>query len=239
LRCGAREPLPGVRGRAAGRRRVLRPLRRARRRAARRADTLVVHAAHLAARIRASRAALEGERKLVTVLFADVVGSTSIAERIGPEEMRTLIDRCFGHMLEGVHRYEGTVNQFTGDGIMALFGAPLALEDAPRRAVLSALEIQRAIARDRAELGDLQVRIGIHTGLVVVGRIGNDLRMEYTAIGDTTNLAARLQSVAAPGVDRRLGGDAPTRRRVLPDARPRCAGGQGKERAGPRLRGPG
>jgi class 3 adenylate cyclase/tetratricopeptide (TPR) repeat protein len=160
--------------------------------------------AHLAARIRASRAALEGERKLVTVLFADVVGSTSIAERIGPEEMRALMDRCFGRMLEEVHRYEGTVNQFTGDGIMALFGAPLALEDAPRRAVLSALGIQRALARDRAELRetwqtDLQVRIGIHTGLVVVGRIGNDLRMEYTAIGDTTNLAARLQSIAAPG----------------------------------------
>jgi class 3 adenylate cyclase/tetratricopeptide (TPR) repeat protein len=160
--------------------------------------------AHLAARIRASRTALEGERKLVTVLFADVVGSTSIAERIGAEEMRTLMDRCFGQMLEEVHRYEGTVNQFTGDGIMALFGAPLALEDAPRRAVLSALGIQRALARDRAELRDtwrtdLQVRIGIHTGLVVVGRIGNDLRMEYTAIGDTTNLAARLQTIAAPG----------------------------------------
>jgi class 3 adenylate cyclase len=160
--------------------------------------------AHLAARIRASRAALEGERKLVTVLFADVVGSTSIAERIDPEEMRTLMDRCFGHMLEEVHRYEGTVNQFTGDGVMALFGAPLALEDAPRRAVLSALAIQRALAGCREELRDackvdLQVRIGIHTGLVVVGRIGNDLRMEYTAIGDPTNLAARLQTLAAPG----------------------------------------
>jgi class 3 adenylate cyclase/tetratricopeptide (TPR) repeat protein len=160
--------------------------------------------AHLAARIRASRAALEGERKLVTVLFADVVGSTSIAERIDPEEMRTLMDRCFGHMLEEVHRYEGTVNQFTGDGVMALFGAPLALEEAPRRAVMSALAIQRALARCRAELQasaaiDLQVRIGIHTGLVVVGRIGNDLRMEYTAIGDTTNLAARLQTLADPG----------------------------------------
>jgi class 3 adenylate cyclase len=160
--------------------------------------------AHLAARIRASRRALEGERKLVTVLFADVVESTSIAERIDPEEMRALVDRCFGHMLEEVHRYEGTVNQFTGDGVMALFGAPLALEDAPRRAVLAALAIQRALARCREELRessevDLQVRIGVHTGLVVVGRIGNDLRMEYTAIGDTTNLAARLQALASPG----------------------------------------
>jgi class 3 adenylate cyclase/tetratricopeptide (TPR) repeat protein len=160
--------------------------------------------AHLAARIRATRAALEGERKLVTVLFADVVGSTTIAERIDPEEMRSLVDRCFGHMLEEVHRFEGTVNQFTGDGVMALFGAPLALEDAPRRAVMSALAIQRALGACREELRatcaiDLRVRIGIHTGLVVVGRIGNDLRMEYTAIGDTTNLASRLQTLAAPG----------------------------------------
>jgi class 3 adenylate cyclase len=160
--------------------------------------------AHLAARIRATRAALEGERKLVTVLFADVVGSTTIAERIDPEEMRTLVDRCFGHMLEEVHRFEGTVNQFTGDGVMALFGAPLALEDAPRRACMAALAIQRVLASLREELRstssvDLQVRIGIHTGVVVVGRIGNDLRMEYTAIGDTTNLASRLQTLAAPG----------------------------------------
>src|SRR5262249_12535862 len=108
--------------------------------------------AHLAARIRATRAALEGERKLVTVLFADVVGSTTIAERIDPEEMRTLVDRCFGHMLEEVHRFEGTVNQFTGDGVMALFGAPLALEDAPRRAVMAGLAIQRALVPVRDEL---------------------------------------------------------------------------------------
>jgi class 3 adenylate cyclase len=160
--------------------------------------------AHLAARIRASRATLEGERKHVTVLFADVVGSTSIAERIDPEEMRGMMDRCFGQMLEEVHRYEGTVIQFTGDGIMAIFGAPLALEDAPRRAILAALAIQRTIggAQDRlrtTSCDDLQMRIGIHSGLVVVGRIGNDLRMEYTAIGDTTNLAARLQTLAPPG----------------------------------------
>ncbi len=160
--------------------------------------------AHLAARIRASSAGLAGERKLVTILFADVVGSTAIAERIDPEEMRALMDRCFGHMLEEVHRCEGTVNQFTGDGIMALFGAPLALEDAPQRALRAGLAIQEALARCREELRDtckvdLQVRIGIHTGLVVVGRIGNDLRMEYTAIGDTTHLAARLQTIAAPG----------------------------------------
>jgi class 3 adenylate cyclase/tetratricopeptide (TPR) repeat protein len=159
--------------------------------------------AHLAARIRATRAAVEGERKLVTVLFADVVNSTAMAEHIDPEEMRAIVDRCFGHMLEEVHRFEGTVNQFTGDGVMALFGAPLALEDAPRRAVLAALAIQRALAASRDTLPDaavdLQIRIGIHTGLVVFGRIGNDLRVEYTAIGDTTNLAARLQTLAEPG----------------------------------------
>jgi class 3 adenylate cyclase/tetratricopeptide (TPR) repeat protein len=159
--------------------------------------------AHLAARIRASGAALEGERKLVTVLFADVAESTTIAERIDPEEMRTLVDRCFGHMLEEVHRFEGTVNQFTGDGIMALFGAPVALEDAPRRAIQAALAIQRALAGCREELFatcgiSLEVRIGIHTGLVVFGRIGNDLRVEYTAIGDTMNLAARIQTLAPP-----------------------------------------
>ncbi len=160
--------------------------------------------ATLAARIRASGAALEGERKLVTVLFADVVGSTAIAEHLDPEQMRTLMDRCFGHMLDAVHRFEGTVNQFTGDGILALFGAPLALEDAPRRAVQAALAIQRALARggdDLRAMGgvSLEVRIGIHSGLVVFGRIGNDLRVEYTAIGDTMNVAARLQTLAAPG----------------------------------------
>src|SRR5262249_19723404 len=113
-------------------------------------------------------------------------------------------DRCFGHMLEEVHRFEVTVNQFTGDGVMALFGAPLALEDAPRRAVMAGLAIQRAIASARGERrtpanAHLHGGVAIHTGLVVVGRIGNDLRMEYTAIGDTTNLASRVQTLAAPG----------------------------------------
>jgi class 3 adenylate cyclase/tetratricopeptide (TPR) repeat protein len=158
---------------------------------------------HLAERILRTRTALEGERKLVTVLFADVHGSTSIAERLGPEEMHGLMDRCFALLLDPVHRYEGTVNQFTGDGIMAVFGAPIALEDAPRRAVLAALEIQRALEPLREEMRsraiDFRMRIGIHSGVVVVGTIGNDLRMDYTAVGDTTHLAARLQSAAAPG----------------------------------------
>jgi class 3 adenylate cyclase len=159
---------------------------------------------HLAERILTARSALEGERKHVTVLFLDVAGYTALAERADPEQMHALMDRCFQIVLAEVHRTEGTVNQFTGDGVMALFGAPLALEDAPRRAISAALGIQRALAplRDevRARLGsDFQVRIGLHSGPVVVGRIGDDLRMDYTAVGDTTNLAARLQQGAEPG----------------------------------------
>ena len=159
---------------------------------------------HLAERILRTRAAIEGERKHVTVLFADLAGSTAIAERLGPDEFHLAMDRCFAVLLDEVHRYEGTVNQFTGDGIMAIFGAPLALEDSPRRAALAALGMQRALAPLREELAsahgvDFRMRIGIHSGLVVVGRIGNDLRMDYTAVGDTTHLAARLQTAAAPG----------------------------------------
>ena len=159
---------------------------------------------HLAERILSTRAALEGERKHVTVLFADLIDSTGIAARLGGDEMHALMDRCFALLLDEVHRYEGTVNQFTGDGIMAIFGAPVALEDAPRRAVLTALGIQRALAPLREELAaskgiDFLMRIGIHSGVVVVGSIGNDLRMDYTAVGDTTNVAARMQQVAEPG----------------------------------------
>ena len=159
---------------------------------------------HLADRILTQRSALEGERKHVTVLFADVAGYTSLSERAGPDEMHMLMDRCFQLILPEVHRYEGTVNQFTGDGVMALFGAPLALEDAPRRAILAALGIQRVLEplREdvRSEHGtEFQLRIGIHSGLVVVGKIGDDLRMDYTAVGDTTNLANRLQGQARPG----------------------------------------
>jgi class 3 adenylate cyclase/tetratricopeptide (TPR) repeat protein len=159
---------------------------------------------HLAERILVSKSALEGERKHVTVLFADLSDSTRVSERVGPEEMHALLDRCFQRMLAEVHRFEGTVNQFTGDGIMALFGAPVALEDAPRRAVLAALAMQRALAPVRAELSgrvgfECGLRIGIHAGTVVVGRIGDDLRMDYTAIGDTTHLADRLQKLAPPG----------------------------------------
>jgi class 3 adenylate cyclase/tetratricopeptide (TPR) repeat protein len=159
---------------------------------------------HLAAQILQSRSALEGERKQVTVLFCDLVGSTSLAERLGPEAMHLLLNRFFELSLSEVHRYEGTINQFLGDGFMALFGAPIAHEDHARRAALAALGLQKLLGEHRDELGgreglDLKVRMGINTGWVVVGGIGDQLRMDYTAIGDTTNLAARLQQHAEPG----------------------------------------
>jgi class 3 adenylate cyclase/tetratricopeptide (TPR) repeat protein len=160
---------------------------------------------HLAEKILTSRSALEGERKQVTVLFVDVSGFTSFSERLDPEDIHRLMTRAFELMLTEVHRYEGTVNQFLGDGIMALFGAPIAHEDHARRAVHAALGILRALDGYRQELEAAQaigfhVRQGINTGLVVVGSIGTDLRMDYTAVGDTTNVAARLQQVADRGL---------------------------------------
>ncbi len=154
---------------------------------------------HLAQRILTNRGALEGERKHVTVLFADVAGFTALSEARDPEEMHGLMDRFFQLVLDEVHRTEGTVNQFLGDGVMALFGAPVALENAPHRALRSALAIQAALSELAKEGSPLPLRIGIHAGPVVVGRIGDDLRMDYTAVGDTTNLAARLQQLARPG----------------------------------------
>ena len=155
---------------------------------------------HLAEKILTSRSALEGERKQVTVLFCDITNSTPLAERLGPEAMHTLLNQFFELALAAIHRYEGTINQFLGDGFMALFGAPIAHEDHARRAVLAALDIQRALHERRGDdTSSIQVRLGLNTGLVVVGAIGDNLRMDYTAVGDTTNLAARLQQVAAPG----------------------------------------
>src|SRR5262245_15527429 len=159
---------------------------------------------HLAEKILTSRSALEGERKQVTVLFADVAGFTTLAEQLDPEVVHDIINRCFEGITAEVHRFEGTINQYTGDGVMALFGAPIAHEDSPRRAVQAALGIQRAMgayaARLQGERGlTLAMRIGLNTGSVVVGRIGDDLRMDYTAVGDTTNLAARMQQSARPG----------------------------------------
>jgi class 3 adenylate cyclase/tetratricopeptide (TPR) repeat protein len=160
--------------------------------------------AHLAQRILKDRAALSGERKLVTVLFADVSGFTSLSEHLDPEEVHGVIKHAFDLMLAEIHRYEGTVNQFLGDGLMALFGAPIAHEDHAVRAAHAALALQRALAAYREELLrsrgiDFRMRLGLNTGLVVVGAIGDNLRMDYTAVGDTTNIAARMQQLAEPG----------------------------------------
>ena len=159
---------------------------------------------HLADKILASRSALRGERKLVTILFADVVRSMELAERVDPEEWHRLLDRLFRVLAGGVHRYEGTINQYTGDGIMALFGAPIAHEDHAQRACAAALDMARelgALAADlRRESGlDFAVRMGLNSGEVVVGRIGDDLRMDYTAQGHVVGLAARVQQLAPPG----------------------------------------
>ncbi|PYM16273.1 MAG: hypothetical protein DMD81_12930 [Candidatus Rokuibacteriota bacterium] len=159
---------------------------------------------HLVEKILASKDALEGERKPVTVLFADVARSMELAERVDPEEWHRLLDRLFRILADGVHRYEGTINQYTGDGIMALFGAPIAHEDHAERACAAALGMARelrAFAEDvRRESGlDLAVRMGLNSGEVVVGRIGDDLRMDYTAQGHVVGLAARVQQVAPPG----------------------------------------
>jgi class 3 adenylate cyclase/tetratricopeptide (TPR) repeat protein len=158
---------------------------------------------HLAEKILTSKAALEGERKQVTVLFVDAAGFTSLSERLDPEDVHALMTRAFDLMLAEVHRYEGTVNQFLGDGLMALFGAPIAHEDHAVRAVHAALGINRALVVLQDELRPrgitFRVRQALNTGLVVVGSIGNDLRMDYTAVGDTTNVAARLQQAAEPG----------------------------------------
>jgi class 3 adenylate cyclase/tetratricopeptide (TPR) repeat protein len=159
---------------------------------------------HLVDKILASKSALEGERKPVTVLFADVARSMELAERVDLEEWHRLLDRLFRILAASVHRYEGTINQYTGDGIMALFGAPIAHEDHAQRACAAALEMARevaALAEDvRRESGlDLAVRMGLNSGEVVVGRIGDDLRMDYTAQGHVVGLAARVQQLAPPG----------------------------------------
>ena len=153
---------------------------------------------HLAEKVLVTRAALQGERKRVTVLFCDIASSTRLAERIGADAMHALLNRFFELAMAEIHRYEGTINQFLGDGFMALFGAPIAHEDHARRAVLAAFGVRRALAAD-PHMAELRTRMGLNTGPVVVGAIGDNLRMDYTAIGDTTNLAARLQQIAGPG----------------------------------------
>jgi class 3 adenylate cyclase len=160
---------------------------------------------HLAEKILTSKAALEGERKQVTVLFADLKGSMELLADRDPEEARQLLDPVLMRMMDAVHCYEGTVNQVMGDGIMALFGAPIAHEDHPMRACYAALHMQEAIGRYaeglRRQQGlDVQIRVGLNSGEVVVRAIGNDLHMDYTAVGQTTHLAARMEQLARPGI---------------------------------------
>jgi class 3 adenylate cyclase/tetratricopeptide (TPR) repeat protein len=165
---------------------------------------------HLAERILHARPSLEGERKQVTVLFADLKGSMELLADRDPEEARSLLDPVLERMIEAVHHYEGTVNQIMGDGIMALFGAPLAHEDHAVRACYAALRMQEAIRRYTVELRrsqglEVQIRVGVNSGEVVVRSIGNDLRMDYTAVGQTTHLAARMEQLATPGTVRVTG----------------------------------
>jgi class 3 adenylate cyclase/tetratricopeptide (TPR) repeat protein len=158
----------------------------------------------LADKILKTRSSIEGERKLVTVMFADVANFTSISEKLDPEDAHQIMDGCFKILMDAIHQNAGTINQFTGDGVMALFGAPLAMEDHAGQACRAALSIQKAIKDYGRKIQaaydtDFKLRIGLNSGQVVVGAIGDDLRMDYTAVGDITNLADRMQSMAAAG----------------------------------------
>jgi class 3 adenylate cyclase/tetratricopeptide (TPR) repeat protein len=157
-------------------------------------------------KILSQRGKIEGERKQVTVMFCDLEGFTSLVENMGPEEAYSMMDQIYEILIHKVHEYEGTVNEMTGDGIMALFGAPIALEDAPQRAIRSSLSIHREMAKyndklkqDRENILPLKMRIGVHAGPVVVGTLGNDLRVEFKAVGDTVNIASRMEGLAEPG----------------------------------------
>src|SRR5438445_4908352 len=159
---------------------------------------------HLAEKILTSKSALEGERKLVTVLFADLKGSMELLADRDPEEARKLLDPVLEKMMEAVHRYEGTVNQVMGDGIMALFGAPVAHEDHAVRACYAALRMQELVKSYAEEMRrahglTVRIRVGLNSGEVVVRAIGSDLHMDYTAVGQTTHLAARMEQLADPG----------------------------------------
>jgi class 3 adenylate cyclase len=159
---------------------------------------------HLAEKILTSKSALEGERKQVTVLFADLKGSMELLADRDPEEARKLLDPVLERMMEAVHRYEGTVNQVMGDGIMALFGAPVAHEDHAVRACYAAIDLQRAMRLLTETLRQshgvtVQARVGLNSGEVVVRTISSDLHMDYTAVGQTTHLAARMEQLASPG----------------------------------------
>ncbi|KPK24898.1 MAG: hypothetical protein AMK69_15510 [Nitrospira bacterium SG8_3] len=160
----------------------------------------------LTEKILSQRDRIEGEHKQVTVMFCDMAGFTALSEELGPEDAYGIMDEVYELLIHKVHDYEGTVNEMTGDGIMALFGAPIALEDAPQRAVRSAMAIHREMARlsdrirrEKKDIPSLKMRIGIHTGVVVVGTLGNDLRVEFKAVGDTVNVASRTEGLAEPG----------------------------------------
>ncbi|UCG12315.1 MAG: zinc-ribbon domain-containing protein, partial [Deltaproteobacteria bacterium] len=160
----------------------------------------------LTEKILSQRDKIEGERKQVTVMFCDMEGFTALSEKLGPEEAYSIMDQVYEILIHKVHDYEGTVNEMTGDGIMALFGAPIALEDAPQRAIRSAVTIHRELAKfsdklkqEKRSILNLKMRIGVHTGPVVVGTLGNDLRVEFKAVGDTVNLASRIEGLAEPG----------------------------------------
>ena len=160
----------------------------------------------LTEKILSQRDRIEGERKQVTVMFCDMEGFSLLTERLGPEEAYTVMDDVYEILIHKVHDYEGTVNEMTGDGIVALFGAPIALEDAPQRAIRSAMAIHREMVRfserlrkEKPGIQPVKMRIGIHTGPVVVGTLGNDLRVDFKAVGDTVNLASRMEELAAPG----------------------------------------
>jgi len=160
----------------------------------------------LTEKILSQRDRIEGERKQVTVLFCDMEGFTPMSELLGIEEAYSVMDQVYEILIHKVHDYEGTVNEMTGDGILALFGAPIALEDAPQRAIRSSLAIHREMAKfsdklkqEKKDASPAKMRIGIHTGPVVVGTVGNDLRVEFKAVGDTVNLASRVEGLAVPG----------------------------------------
>jgi class 3 adenylate cyclase len=160
----------------------------------------------LTEKILSQRDRIEGERKHVTVMFADMEGFTRLSEKFGPEETYALMDQVYEILIHKVHDYEGTVNEFAGDGIMALFGAPITLEDAPQRAIRSAYAIHQEMTRfsekikqEKENIPALKMCIGIHTGPVIVGTLGNDLRVEFKAVGDTVNLASRMEGLANPG----------------------------------------
>ena len=160
----------------------------------------------LAEKILSQRDRIEGERKQVTVMFCDMEGFTRLTHSLGPEEAYTIMDQVYEILIHKVHDYEGTVNEMTGDGIMALFGAPIALEDAPQRAIRSAYSIHREMSKfsekikqEKEGILPLKMRVGIHTGPVIVGTLGNDLRVEFKAVGDTVNMASRMEALAEPG----------------------------------------